>query len=300
MTQRTVQQWEQTFRSWMGGPGDTESQRCENAETMIRKAIKASDELKNLDIEIFSQGSFKNITNIPQESDVDVSVCMHEWFYYELPEDTSAGDFGIVPANPAHSYPKYKEQIVEAISSYFGPENISPGNKAIRIHSNTYRVDADVVANVEYRLFDNDGEYREGVRFVSDGGELITNWPKQHIENGIIKNSHTAKRFKRMARILKMLQVEMLAEGKLDRRRPSFFLESLVFNVPDELFGHPDYYDDVRAILAHIFNSTLPNENPQEWTEVNGIKYLFHPSQPWSQSDAFEFASAAWDYIGFE
>lgn len=297
--QRTVEQWENIFRSWAGGPGDTELQKCENAETMIRKAIKASNDLKNLDIEVFSQGSFKNVTNIPQESDVDVSVCLHDRFYYDLPSGAVVDGYDIHPTTTEYSYSDYKRHVVDAISNYFGSDRITVGNKAIRIHSNTYRVDADVVANFEYRLYDSLEQFRTGVRFFSDDGSTITNWPKQHIENGVLKNSNTKKRFKRVARILKSLQVEMLGETKLVKRRPSFFLESLAFNVPNELFGSAEYYDDVRAVLAHIFNNTLPKQNPSEWTEVNDIKFLFHISQPWTQSDAFDFASAAWGYIGF-
>lgn len=62
MTLRTAEEWDARFRTWAGGPGDTELERCGNAERMIRKAIAASTSLKDLDIEVFAQGSFRNIT----------------------------------------------------------------------------------------------------------------------------------------------------------------------------------------------------------------------------------------------
>ena len=36
------------------------------------------------------------------------------------------------------------------------------------------------------------------------------------------------------------------------------------------------------------------------WLEANAIKYLFAAGQSWDWRDAHRFASAAWDYIGFD
>jgi len=288
--------WEERFRSWAEGPGDTETERCENAERMIRKAIVASDELKNLDIEVFSQGSFKNVTNIPQESDVDVSVCLKENFYYKIPDGADPKDYGITPAT--HEYGTYKNAVVKAIKSYFGAENATAGNKAILVHSNTYRVDADVVPNWLYREYFPSGSTREGVKFIADDGKIIINYPKQHIAKGIEKNKNTSKRFKRLARIMKSLQVDMIDAKKISERRPSFFLESLVFNVPDDKFGHRTYANDVQEVLRFIYFNTRPEDDPENWVEVNDVKYLFRDSQPWTKAQANAFALAAWNYVG--
>jgi len=267
---------------------------------MIRKAIAASSSLKDLDVEVFAQGSFRNITNIAQESDIDVSVCLREAWYYEIPEGTNASDFGL--CSTEHTYAKYKQNVIDAVTKYFGAENVTPGNKAIRIHSNSYRVDADVVPSFEFREYydvNDPSRFRPGVRFYSTDGKSITNYPKQHIDCGIEKNGQTQKRFKRMARILKSLQVEMIDEKAIRTRLPSFLIESLVYNVPDEHFGATSYRVDIQNILAHIFNNTRPADDTK-WFEVNGIKYLFHPTQPWSKEDAHAFVDTAWNYLEFD
>ncbi len=300
MTSRTPEEWEARFRNWAGGPGDTELERCDNVERMIRKAIAASSSLKDLDVEVFAQGSFRNITNIAQESDIDVSVCLREAWYYEIPEGTNASDFGL--CSTEHTYAKYKQNVIDAVTKYFGAENVTPGNKAIRIHSNSYRVDADVVPSFEFREYydvNDPSRFRPGVRFYSTDGKSITNYPKQHIDCGIEKNGQTQKRFKRMARILKSLQVEMIDEKAIRTRLPSFLIESLVYNVPDEHFGATSYRVDIQNILAHIFNNTRPADDTK-WFEVNGIKYLFHPTQPWSKEDAHAFVDTAWNYLEFD
>lgn len=300
MTARTAEEWETRFRAWAGGPGDTELERCDNAERMIRKAIAASPSLKALDIEIFAQGSFRNITNIPQESDVDVCVCLREAWYYEIPEGTKASDFNISPTE--HDYNTYKQNVIRAMEEYFGSDNVTPGNKAVRIHSNSYRVDADVVPTWEFHEYydvNKPSAFRAGVRFYSGDGKSITSYPKQHIESGIEKNSLTKKRFKRMARIIKSLQLEMIEQKLLSKALPSFLIESLVYNVPDDQFGMLTYRDDVQNVLAHIFNNTRPMDDCAGWTEVNGIKFLFHPTQPWSKEGGHAFSDAAWNYLGF-
>jgi len=80
---------------------------------------------------------------------------------------------------------------------------------------------------------------------------------------------------------------------------PSFLIECLVWNVPNEGFGHEDYADDIRYALAHAFNETISDETCKEWGEVNELKYLF-VAQPWTRYQANQFLDAAWNYIGFE
>ena len=76
--------WEQTFRNWSKPSSDDECEKQENAERMIGDAIWASDSLKNRKIKIIPQGSYRNNTNVRQESDVDICVCCMEPFFGRL------------------------------------------------------------------------------------------------------------------------------------------------------------------------------------------------------------------------
>ena len=64
--------WEEAFSSWAQPPGKTEQDRCSNAEKAVRNAISSSDKLKNRNIKVFTQGSYRNNTNVKQDSDVDI------------------------------------------------------------------------------------------------------------------------------------------------------------------------------------------------------------------------------------
>ena len=60
--------WESDFKAWSQGPGKTEQERAENAEVQVRQAIQASEKLKNRNIKVFTQGSYKNRVNVRQDS----------------------------------------------------------------------------------------------------------------------------------------------------------------------------------------------------------------------------------------
>jgi hypothetical protein len=82
---------------------------------------------------------------------------------------------------------------------------------------------------------------------------------------------------------------------------PSFLIESAVSNVPNDDFDYASWSGRVMAALAHIYNGTMDAScvRSSDWMEVNRIKYLFHPTQNWTHEQAHEFASEAWNYVGF-
>src|SRR5271156_440519 len=73
--------WDITFGSWGAAPGVTETQKCGNAERAVRKAIDACPKLSSMPIEVFTQGSYRNGTNVRQDSDVDVCVLYKAAFF---------------------------------------------------------------------------------------------------------------------------------------------------------------------------------------------------------------------------
>lgn len=297
--------WEETFQSWAKPPGETEQTKCDNAEQGIKKALAASFALKDRTIKVFPQGSYRNRTNVRIESDVDICVlcldtCLPD---YSMSDGLANRDVGLTQAT--YQYPEFKNDVETALRSYFGNAAVTRGNKAFDVHENTYRVAADVVACFEHRRYHRRAGggyyYLSGTEFLPDRGGSIINWPEQHYENGVTKNDATGRRFKAVVRILKRLRHELEDKGIAAARPvPSYLIECLVWNVPNEGFGHPTYTADVRWALAHLFNNTRNFEDCKEWGEINELKYLFRTSQPWTLEQAHSFISAAWDYVGFE
>jgi hypothetical protein len=115
------------------------------------------------------------------------------------------------------------------------------------------------------------------------------------------KNRATGNRFKYITRVIKRIRYKMEDDGNAAATPiPSYFIECLVYNAPDNCFSSPSYVSDVRMVLTHLFNNTSQHDTCNEWLEVNRLKYLFNWTQPWTRQQGFNFVSAVWDYLGFE
>lgn len=289
-----VRDWESQFREWAKPPGKTEEDRCANAITAIRNAIKASDKLKSRGVSVLVQGSYKNNTNVRKDSDVDVGVVCTDTFFYDLPSGMTKEHFGITPAT--YHYAQFKSDLEEALVSYFGRAAVTRGNKAFDLHETSYHVEADVAPFFEHRHFLPTGSHLTGVELQTDAGVRIVNWPEQHYANGCKKNNDTGTRYKSIVRDLKALSVEMAGAGITRGDVPGFLIECLVWNVPNSRFNSGSYTGDVRAVLAYVYEQTKSAATCEKWVEVSELKYLFSASQKWTPQQANAFAVAAWSY----
>jgi hypothetical protein len=271
----------------------------------VRKAIKAATDLTALDISVFAQGSYRVRTNIRQNSDVDICVRRNDVFFARYPPGKTQGDFH--NSDSPISFADFKTMVAKALANYFGGAGTSRGDKAICVHANTYRIDADVVPTFEYRWYTDrtdaagDPHFHKGIAFKTDGGTFIKNWPEQNYANGIVRNTDSGRRYKGVIRILKRMRDKMQDEDIGPAHNiASFLIENLVWNAPIEAFEHDNYTATVRHVLASVWNNTRKDDDCGEWREVNKLKYLFRPSQPWSREQAHAFLQSAWDYSGYE
>jgi len=297
------QQWEDVFGRWMQGPSETESQKAENAARMIRAAIQEHQALKNRDITVFAQGSYRNRTNVRQESDVDICVLCKDTFYYDtnLAPDLPKASLNISPAT--YDFTEYKQDVYDALISKFGSAGVSRGSKAFDVHENTYRIAADVVPCFEYRLYtgihNSQPTYISGTALKADSpNRIIQNYPEHHYENGVRKHTETARQFKKKARILKRLRHHLISQNiPLGDSTSSFLLECLVYNCAVQSFTGVGVHARVKQVLADIWGQLEAESTKRTMLEVNEVKYLFHPNQPWSLDDAKRCILAMWTEI---
>jgi hypothetical protein len=287
------------FGTWAKPLSDTEDDKCSNAEGMVRKAIGASAALRDRSIRVFAQGSYRNNTNVRAESDVDIGVCCTELIntnYSFVPGLTDA-QVGLV--NATYTHQQLRDDVGAALVAYFGSVGVSPGKKAFDVHSNSYRVDADVVPCVEHRRYASATLWHTGTAIYPTSGGVIVNWPEQNYANGVEKNGQTETSYKKLVRIIKNLRNRMSDEGDAAAVPiPSYLLECLVWNVPNEGFMHSSYEADVRYILTFLFSQLSDDSTCSEWGEVNKLKYLFRASQPWKRSEAHDFVRSAMKRLG--
>ncbi|WP_033067093.1 nucleotidyltransferase [Thalassospira australica] len=289
--------WEERFQAWSRGPSQSETERCENAIRAIKDAINASDALRQRNVTVFLQGSYRNRVNVRQDSDVDIGVLCNSVHFANYPDGMSGKDFGVVDSD--YTYATFKRDVGEALLNRFGPEHVTLGSKAFDIKSNTYRVEADVAAFFEHRRYYPNSNYTSGVELRSSHGGRVINWPEQHYTNSTNKNARNARRYKRIVRILKKINYEMQTNNVPSSQNiPGFLCECLVWNVPDKIFDERQFSNILRDCLAYLYEQ-LNIESSNEWGEVSELKYLFSANQKWTKQQAINFVVGAYNYVGF-
>lgn len=282
---------------WTGPSSDTEKDKQDRTERMIRQAIDSHEPFSNCSLRVYAKGSYANNTNVRSDSDVDVAVECTEVQYWE---ESVKGNH-----TPGRSYEgiwtpaKLRAELLSALKVKFPGQVDASGSTAIQINSNSARVDADVVPCFSYRYYLK-SETRDGTKIFKTDGSSIVNYPAQQMENGIAKNKRTGYAYKKGVRLLKRIENAMAEDGTF-RELPSFFMECLAYNCPDTIFTHLTWTECLRAMLIHIWDS-LQGDEPSSgrWLEVNECFFLFHSNQKWTREDGREFAKAAWNYFGFK
>ena len=145
--------WESVFNTWAQGPSKTEQDRAENAERQIFQAIRNNEELKNRDIKVFTQGSYRNRVNVRRDSDVDIGVLCFDSYFTGYEDDNIKAEVRKHEASAEYTYTAFKNDLHRALVSRFGSASVNRGDKAFQIDANTYRVNADVAAFFEHRRY---------------------------------------------------------------------------------------------------------------------------------------------------
>lgn len=290
---------EEQLKSYAAPLSETEDQKCKNAIGMVRDALKDlgfTDDNKSIQkmlsdtyayfvemrsvyghrsIKIFIQGSYANNTNVRTQSDVDIAVVQEEVFRTEYRAGVTDNNYNFSAA-PIRAK-LFKDEVEEALRSKFGSD-VERKNKSIKIHGNTYRKDADTVPCLRNRDYRNDFSYNPenyvgGIAITADDGTIIINYPEQHISNGRKKNVDTNSYYKKMVRIIKKMRYLMQDNGLVSASKvSSFVLESLLWNVPNNVFMKYTIY---RFIFDEIVSYTYSNlQLLSTFKEANGIKPL--------------------------
>ncbi len=279
---------EQKLQSWTTPPSDSEEEREENTISMIRSAIDDSAELKDMDIEVFVQGSYANNTNVRAESDVDVCVMLKDSFVVELPDGKTTEDYGLIASEL--TFKEYRSLVKKALQNKFKAECLEDGNKSLIIHENTYHVNADVVPTFQLRNYaclssTDPNRYLEGTWFISEDGGEVTNYPKIHKLNGTEKNNDTNYKYKKLVRVMKHIKNNMVDDNRTDGEKiSSFLVECLVWNIPNEVITQYFAWNStVREAIRYLY-SEIDSNHHAEWGEVSEMLNLFK-GRKWTDRD---------------
>jgi hypothetical protein len=248
--------------------------------------------------EVFLQGSYGNDTNIYSESDVDIVIKLNDCFQHDLSLLTNEQQeaFKKSHSDAIYTHTNFRADVLSVLSGQYG-SNMEAGEKAIAIAAHGNRRKADVITAIQFRRYHkflcaSNQFYDEGICFYTASGEKIVNYPKQHSDNLTAKHQRTSMWFKPMARILKNLRSRLIAEEMIESGiAPSYYLEGLLYNVPNDNFGN-----SYQNTFSNVIN-WIQQADRSEFVCTNEQYYLLHgdSSVTWREEKCEVFLSAAID-----
>lgn len=290
---------------WMRTSSDSEQDRMERAERMVRQAVENHPPFAAYldDIAIYAKGSYANQTNVRLDSDVDIVVENRDLYYYDYfpPTIAPSPDPSSVPYVGRWNDPgEWRAEVRAAIVNAFGTSQVdTSGHVAMTVlEVPGSRPSADVVPSFLYKRFESPDRRvaHIGSRVFTTDGKRIDNWPQQQKANGRNKDTATHGRYKQYVRALKNAENHFAETGELDEL-PSYFMECLVWNVPNNVINHGSVYAGFQMTLAHLVVNLDDRDQWNEWEEPNRLKWLFRGHDKWTAEQGRDLALAAYSYL---
>jgi len=267
---------------------------AKNTHESIRNALDCFKWPDNVQYEAYLQGSYKNDTNIRDDMDVDLVVQLNSAFYSNLNEEQKR-ELGLVPA--AYGWTDFRNDVLSALQTHYGTQAIAEGNSCLKLSDSGGRLPADVVVCAQYRMYRSVQieDFVEGITFRRrDTNVWTVNYPKLHYGNGVKKHQDTNARFKPSVRMFKNLRDYIVEKGRVSSDfAPSYFIECLLYNVPDGSFsgGCQDTFCSAVNWLNSANLTSLICQNGQEllcgaaagqWPEQDARQFLQQLATLWN------------------
>jgi hypothetical protein len=232
--------------------------------TSIRAALESVQWPDGKNAEIYLQGSYKNDTNIYGESDVDVVVCVQNYFISDVSDLTEAEKEAqkatVIPA--PNAWENCRTSAMQALEAYYKKQQVNPGRIAIKV--DTPFLTGDVVVAIEHRKYTkfislhDQHFYPGGVTFkTTTDHRWIVNYPKAHFANGQAKNGATKQWYKPVVRVFKNAYSSMVDKGIVPADVAfSYAIECMVYSAPVGNFG-TSYVDTFVNVYNWVNNGNL-------------------------------------------
>jgi predicted nucleotidyltransferase len=285
---------EAQLKTWSNQGATTSSANTYNSIKTCIEVINWNDDVS---YEIYLQGSYKNTTNIYGDSDVDVVVEFTSIFYsnkYDLPAD-QLKEYNEYHSDGKYTLESFQESVVKGLQKYYGEEYVKVGNKSIKVLANSGRLDCDVICCAEYREYKSFSktkttDFAKGIVFwTNTTNQKVVNFPKIHYENGVAKNQTSNSNYKPSVRIIKNMKSKLIDSNKISKTTaPSYFIECLMYNVPNGCFSHVDNQSIILATLK-TFHSYSDSDIENLYCQNGQRKLVGTSDQQWNLADCKEF-----------
>lgn len=263
-----------------------ETTKFKNTYNEIKDFLENSINKELYDFEIYLQGSYVNNTNIQDDSDVDIVIELKSIFSYDIENlnEDERKEFYSKFSNATIKLEEFQKHIKSLLdkSKYHYKEK----SKCLKIVSGT-SLNADLIICNSFRKYTKYPDFNKGI-YLKDNTKSIKSFPKIHKENMETKNAH-AKLFKPTVRIFKNFKIELINNHYFPKNDiSSYFVESLLFNVPENLFQEKndekrvldicnyllDKNTDLKTFLTPCGQKKLFGLTENQWTSNNAKKFI--------------------------
>lgn len=282
----------------------TTYQSLKNALTDRRSPV--AEMIARGTVKIDLQGSYAHDTNIYGDSDVDVIVRHVDTFRsnkHTLPSVQFQIHEQVYPV-ASYEWEDLRRDVITALSNYYGGAYVdTSGKKSLKVLPNSGRLRLDVVPAISHREYSyfygtSNHSREDGIAFKNTTtGDLIINYPNHHYDNAVAKQAATKDRYKGLVRIVKNMRSSLVEKGRLAKEEaPSYFLQGMIYNVPNEVFVADRQATTLEALrwLVNADFATLVSQNEQHLLLGNAPEY-------WNPADAQKTLSELcflWDNWG--
>lgn len=200
----------------------------------IELVVSRYTDIKKGTFKVYLHGSIYNETNIKEDSDLDVIIEFYQPYKLNIYERLNERNIKYIHA-------QLYEKIFQALENHFGENYVYRSDKCIKLRKNRLQQATDILIAFTKK---SRNHKEDGIIFYTRSHfEKIINYPILVKELGETKNIETKGRFNEIVRILKNIRSKHLLDI------PSFFIQSLVYNIPNTL-----YQSDKRRTLIDISN----------------------------------------------
>lgn len=267
-----------------------------NTYASIKGNLETSDApYAGKDFDIFLQGSYGNDTNIHADSDVDVVILLKSTFHRNLdrlpPDQIHIYQQSF--SNTTYHFSNFKQDVKTHLQAKYGFQQVIDSNKAVKIRGSSGRLESDVIVCCQYRDYHwfrgmHDQRYDEGIYFQSSGGQEIVNYPKYHMQYCTEKHQAISGSFKPMVRILKNMRGHLAENGVVGADlAPSYFIEGMLYNVPDNHFD-----GNLSNTFCNCINWLLKNDRLQFICPNKKHRLFGNSSVQWNDNNCAKFLGA--------
>ena len=293
---------ESKLKTWSHQGSITQSSNTYNTIKNVLEVYNTP--YRSKDFKVFLQGSYGNDTNIYAESDVDIVIQLNDCFNGDLSNLSEADKAAYKDcfSKATYTYSNFKDDVLSVLKDKYG-NAVKTGNKAITIDANSSRRKSDVIVAIQHRRYfkfrsSSNSSYIAGMCFYNTSNQPIANFPKDHSANLTDKHQASSNKLKPLIRVFKNMRNCLIDERLINAGiAPSYYIEGLLYNVPNENFTS-SFQDSVVNILNWFYY--LKKSEKEELLCANERYYLLRDGSntSWSPVNCTAFINAAfklWD-----